>query len=106
MSTAGWRMAWDGHLTASSASRPWRRCHCILQAPAGKGESMRADGPLKLLSEVRDLQIVDSEGCMCGICDDVELSDELELTALLVGPGAYRHRLPAWAFKALAAVFG
>ena len=62
---------------------------------------MTPDSPLKLVSELLDLPLLDSEGKYCGIVDDVELSGKpgqaLELKALLVGPGAYIGRLPAWA---------
>lgn len=61
---------------------------------------MRRDHPLKLLSEVRDLQIVDRDGLNCGICDDIELEggpgERLTPASLLVGPGAYDRRLPRW----------
>jgi sporulation protein YlmC with PRC-barrel domain len=64
---------------------------------------MRRDDPLKLLSEVRDLQIVDRDGRNCGICDDIELDggpgEPLRVAALLVGPGAYARRLPRWASR-------
>jgi sporulation protein YlmC with PRC-barrel domain len=64
---------------------------------------LKRDGPLKLLSEVRDLQIVDCDGRNCGICDDIEFDGgpgkPLIVTALLVGPGAYKRRLPRWAFR-------
>ena len=64
---------------------------------------MRRDAPLKLLSEVRDLQIVDCDGRNCGICDDIELEggpgEALRVAALLVGPGAYERRLPKWAAR-------
>jgi sporulation protein YlmC with PRC-barrel domain len=63
---------------------------------------VKPDGPLKLLAELRDLQIVDIDGRACGVCDDVELSGgpgrPLKIAALLVGPGAWRGRIPAWAF--------
>jgi hypothetical protein len=62
---------------------------------------MKRDDSLKLLSEVRDLQIVDCDGRNCGICDDVELDgapgEPLFVRNLLVGPGTYRNRLPGWA---------
>ena len=62
---------------------------------------MTPDSPIKLVSELLDLPLVDSEGKYCGIVDDVELSGgagkELKLKALLVGPGAYAGRLPRWA---------
>jgi hypothetical protein len=67
---------------------------------------MRPDGSLKLLAEVRDLQIVDSEGLNCGICDDLELTPEFKIKAIVVGPVAWRTRLPAWAWRPIAAVFG
>jgi sporulation protein YlmC with PRC-barrel domain len=62
---------------------------------------MKPDGAIKLVSELLDLPLVDSEGKYCGIVDDVDLSGgpgkELKLKALLVGPGAYAARLPYWA---------
>jgi sporulation protein YlmC with PRC-barrel domain len=60
---------------------------------------MTPDGALKLLSEVRDLQIVDNRGRLCGICDDIEVTKDLKLSALLVGPGAYEMRLPALLYR-------
>jgi sporulation protein YlmC with PRC-barrel domain len=71
---------------------------------------MRRDDPLKLLSEVRDLQIVDRDGRNCGICDDVELDggpgEALKVAALLVGPGAYGHRLPNWLSRGIVKLAG
>jgi sporulation protein YlmC with PRC-barrel domain len=61
---------------------------------------LKRDGYLKLVGEVRDMQIVDCYGARCGIADDIEFDDlgkTLKVKALLVGPGAYRGRLPAWA---------
>jgi sporulation protein YlmC with PRC-barrel domain len=62
---------------------------------------MKPDGPLKLVSELLDLPLVDSEGKYCGIVDDIELTGQpgqpVKLNALLVGPGAYAGRLPRWA---------
>jgi sporulation protein YlmC with PRC-barrel domain len=70
---------------------------------------VKPDGSLKLVGEVRDLQIVDASGKRCGICDDVEfegtVGDVLEVAALVVGPGAYARRLPRsifWLLKAIA----
>lgn len=61
---------------------------------------MTPDSPIKLVSELLDLPLLDSEGKYCGIVDDVELSgrpgQDVALKALLVGPGAYSGRLPAW----------
>jgi len=62
---------------------------------------MTPDGRIKLVSELLDLPLVDSEGRYCGIVDDVELAgspgEALKIKALLVGPGAYSGRLPDWA---------
>jgi hypothetical protein len=61
---------------------------------------LKPGGYLKLVGEVRDLQIVDVEGRRCGIADEVELSgsvgEKLKISRLLVGPGAYSRRLPRW----------
>jgi sporulation protein YlmC with PRC-barrel domain len=59
---------------------------------------MTPDSPLKLVSELLDLPLIDSEGKYCGIVDDIELGGtrDLKLKALLVGPGAYAGRLPRW----------
>jgi sporulation protein YlmC with PRC-barrel domain len=60
---------------------------------------MTPDSPIKLVSELLDLPLVDSEGAYCGIVDDVEFAGgtrELRLKALLVGPGAYQGRMPMW----------
>jgi len=64
---------------------------------------MTPDGPIKLVSELLDLPLLDSNGRFCGIVDDVELEGEpgkmLKLKALLVGPGAYAARLPGWLMR-------
>lgn len=61
---------------------------------------MRKDQTLRVLSELRDLEIFDSEDQLCGIADEVEFEGEpgkpLRITAIIVGPGAYRGRLPGW----------
>ena len=71
---------------------------------------MRPDGRIKLVSELLDLPISDVEGKYCGIVDDVEFAGgpgkALELKALLVGPGAYRARLPGWAMWVVKRVAG
>ena len=63
---------------------------------------MKPEGTLKLISGVRDLQIVDADGVKCGIVDDIEFAGEpgepLHVAAILVGPGAYERRLPGWAY--------
>jgi sporulation protein YlmC with PRC-barrel domain len=71
---------------------------------------MTPDSPIKLVSELLDLPLVDSEGKYCGIVDDVEFTGgtgkALKLKALLVGPGAYSQRLPGWAMWLVSAVAG
>lgn len=62
---------------------------------------MTPDSMIKLVSELLDLPLIDSEGKYCGIVDDVEFAGgakQLKLKALLVGPGAYERRMPAWLF--------
>ena len=70
----------------------------------------RPDGHLKLVSEVRDLQIVDRDGRKCGIADDVELDGKpggpLKIKAILVGPGAWTGRLPDWVLAAVGRIAG
>jgi sporulation protein YlmC with PRC-barrel domain len=65
---------------------------------------------LRLLTEVLDLQIMDSRMHDCGIVDDIELEggpgEGLRVKALLVGPGAYRARLPRWAMELVKLVAG
>ena len=56
---------------------------------------------IQLVSGLLDLPILDKDGRYCGVVDDIELEDVegvLRVKALLVGPGAYRGRLPRWAF--------
>lgn len=71
---------------------------------------MTPDSAIKLVSELLDLPLLDSEGKYCGIVDDVELSGgpgkDVELKALLVGPGAYSGRMPRWASWIVKAVAG
>jgi sporulation protein YlmC with PRC-barrel domain len=63
---------------------------------------MRPSDPIKLVAELLDLPIQDKDSRYCGIVDDVELAGsagkEMRIAALLVGPGAYEGRLPAWCF--------
>ncbi|HEU4968738.1 MAG TPA: hypothetical protein VFT73_07330 [Sphingomonas sp.] len=67
-------------------------------------------GRVRLLTQLRDVQIVDRDDHDCGIVDDVELEggpgEGLRVTAILVGPGAYRTRLPRWAMRLVALVAG
>jgi sporulation protein YlmC with PRC-barrel domain len=56
---------------------------------------MTTSKAIKVFSELRDLQIFDSEGELCGIADDIEFGGApLEVKAILVGPGAFHGRLP------------
>jgi sporulation protein YlmC with PRC-barrel domain len=61
---------------------------------------MSALGHLKIVSQLLDLPIIDKDERSCGIVDDVELEGrpgkEMKVAALLVGPGAYDGRMPAW----------
>jgi sporulation protein YlmC with PRC-barrel domain len=71
---------------------------------------MKPGDPIKLVSQLLDLPIVDKDERWCGIVDDVEFEgsagNETRIKALLVGPGAYEGRLPGWAFRLVRAVAG
>jgi len=71
---------------------------------------MTPDSPIKLVSELLDLPLFDAEGKYCGVVDDVEFTGAaggaLKLKALLVGPGAYRGRLPRWAMFIVGRIAG
>jgi sporulation protein YlmC with PRC-barrel domain len=69
---------------------------------------MTPDSPIKLVSELLDLPLLDSEGSFCGIVDDVELAGtrELKLKALLVGPGAYEGRMRGWMYWLVRSIAG
>jgi sporulation protein YlmC with PRC-barrel domain len=71
---------------------------------------MKPTAKLKLVSELLDLPIRDKDGRACGIVDDVELDGEpgkkTVIKALLVGPGAYRGRMPGWAYAIVRAIAG
>jgi hypothetical protein len=65
---------------------------------------------LDIVRQVLDHEVVDSDNVPCGMADDLVVEggpgEELKVTALLVGAGAWTKRLPA-AFEGLArAVFG
>ena len=63
---------------------------------------MKPDGPIKLVSQLVDLPLIDKDGQWCGVVDDIEFSGgpgkDTRIKSLLVGPGAYAGRLPRWAF--------
>jgi sporulation protein YlmC with PRC-barrel domain len=56
----------------------------------------------KIVSQLLDLPIIDKDERSCGIVDDVELTGEpgkeMRVKSLLVGPGAYEGRMPAWMY--------
>lgn len=62
---------------------------------------MTPGDPIKVISQLLDLPLIDCNGNYCGIVDDVAFTGapgkETRLEALLVGPGAYRGRMPRWA---------
>jgi hypothetical protein len=71
---------------------------------------MKPDGPIKLVSQLLDLPLVDKDARWCGIVDDVEFTGgvgkELRIKALLVGPGAYAGRMPGWMFWLVRSIAG
>lgn len=71
---------------------------------------MKPTANIKLVSQLIDLPILDSDGRWCGVVDDVEFSGgagtEARLASLLVGPGAYRGRMPRWMLTVTRAIFG
>jgi sporulation protein YlmC with PRC-barrel domain len=71
---------------------------------------MNLQGPVKLVSQLLDLPIIDKDERWCGIVDDVELrgsaGKETRVEALLVGPGAYRGRMPRWMFWIVRTIAG
>jgi sporulation protein YlmC with PRC-barrel domain len=71
---------------------------------------VKLSDPVKLVSQLIDLPIIDKEERWCGIVDDVELDGAagkmMRVHALLVGPGAYSGRMPAWLFAIFRKVAG
>jgi sporulation protein YlmC with PRC-barrel domain len=71
---------------------------------------MKPSGSIKLVGQLLDLPILDKDGNYSGIVDDIELDGgpgkETRVAALLVGPGAYRGRLPGWAMALVRVVAG
>lgn len=71
---------------------------------------MNPSGSLKLVSQLLDLPLIDSDGKYCGIVDDVELKGsagkETRIAALLVGSGAYDKRMPGWVMPLVRAIAG
>jgi hypothetical protein len=71
---------------------------------------MKISDPIKLVSQLIDLPLIDKDDRWCGIVDDVELDGgagkETRVSALLVGPGAYQGRLPKWAYWLVTRICG
>lgn len=71
---------------------------------------MKPSGPLKLVGQLLDLPLLDKDKRWCGIVDDVEFDGragkETRIRALLVGPGAYRGRMPGWLYRLIRAIAG
>lgn len=71
---------------------------------------MKPNGPIKVVSQLLDLPLEDVDGRWCGVVDDVVFSggarNEARIDALLVGPGAYKGRLPGWMFAIVRAIAG
>jgi sporulation protein YlmC with PRC-barrel domain len=60
--------------------------------------------------EILDHALRDADDWECGTVDDIEveggIGGPLRITALLVGPGAWAPRLPAWAARLVPHLFG
>ncbi len=71
---------------------------------------MNLSDPVKLVSQLLDLPILDKDDRWCGIVDDVEFTGgagkEMRVKSLLVGPGAYAGRLPHWLYLVIEKVVG
>ena len=61
---------------------------------------MKAADPAAVVKAYRDLALFDRHDEQCGIVDDVECAERepgvWEMTALIVGPGAWKRRRPRW----------
>jgi hypothetical protein len=59
-----------------------------------------SDESIHLLRDVVDHEVVDAHQVPCGSVDDIEVELDprrgLRPVALLIGPGAWQRRLPAW----------
>jgi sporulation protein YlmC with PRC-barrel domain len=71
---------------------------------------MNPSDPIKVVSQLLDLPIIDRDGNYSGVVDDVEFAGsagkETRLAALLVGPGVYRGRMPGWSAWLVRAIAG
>ena len=65
---------------------------------------------IKIVSQLLDLPIIDKDERSCGIVDDIELTGsagkDMRVAALLVGPGAYRGRMPGWMYWVVQRIAG
>jgi hypothetical protein len=61
---------------------------------------MKPDDAMGLLRSVRDVPVMDCEGRLCGVCDEIRFTggpgEDLTIHSLLVGPGAWRSRAAGW----------
>ncbi|MGN6499399.1 MAG: hypothetical protein ACTHKM_04540 [Tsuneonella sp.] len=66
---------------------------------------MKAADPATVVEAYRDLALFDRDDELCGMVDDVECAERergvWEMTALLVGPGAWGRRRPRWLTRLL-----
>ena len=71
---------------------------------------MNLNSNIKLVSQLLDLPVVDKDERSCGVVDDVEFEGragmDTRVKALLVGPGAYRGRMPGWMFRVVKLIAG
>jgi hypothetical protein len=68
------------------------------------------DRSFDVVRQVLDHELIDADGLPCGMVDDVVLEgapgEPLRIIALLAGPGAWLPRLPRFAERLLARMFG
>ena len=66
---------------------------------------MKATDPSEVVKAYRDLALLDRDDELCGMVDDVECAERergvWEMTALIVGPGAWPRRRPRWLTRLL-----
>jgi hypothetical protein len=71
---------------------------------------MKPTAPIKLVSQLLDLPLLDKNHRWCGVVDDVEFEGsagkDARIKALLVGPGAYSGRMPTWLYWLVGKVAG
>ena len=71
---------------------------------------MKPNEPLKLVSQLLDLPMLDKDERWCGIVDDIEFDGGIgkptRIKALVAGPGAYQGRMPGWLYWLVARIAG